>query len=150
MNNNQTDSPPQIQVEQMNEIFTKYHLNQHGEQPWPFRPVIHHFKGPDVGNPHDHPWSFTTFILAGGYVEEVYTIAEDGSWSMEVHHRRPGSSHHVQATHIHRIIELPEGECWTMVISGPNEREPHFWKFNDKGIYNRPWFRRTYRRWNRE
>lgn len=137
----------QINVERMNAVFTKYHLNRFGEQPWPFRPVIHHFSGPDLGNPHDHPWSFTTFILSGSYIEEVYTIAADGSWSKDVVHRSAGSSHRVEATHIHRIIELPEGACWTMVISGPQERDPHFWKFNDKGIYCRPWFERAYRRW---
>lgn len=147
MKNIHEEGRAQINVEHMNRIFTKYHLNQHGEQPWPFRPVIHHFKGPDTGAPHDHPWSFTSFVLSGSYVEEVYTIAEDGAWSMEVVERPAGTSHRVEATHIHRIIELPQGECWTMVMSGPNEREPHFWKFNEKGIYCRPWFKRAYSRW---
>ena len=133
-------------TERMSNEFTKYHLNRYGRQPWPFRPVIHHFTGPDVDGPHDHPWSFTSFILSGSYIEEVYILSEDRqTWTREVIERRAGSSHKVEATHIHRIIELPEGECWTMVIAGPKERVPHFWKFSEGGIFVRPWNRRDFK-----
>jgi hypothetical protein len=30
--------------------------------------------------PHDHPWSFDTKILDGGYVEEVFHLDPGGGW----------------------------------------------------------------------
>jgi hypothetical protein len=130
-------------VERMNDAFTKYHLNREGEAPWPFRPVLHHFTQPDYGDPHDHPWSFTSFVMSGGYVEEVFSIT-NGVWRSEIVHRLPGTSHHVLATHIHRIIDLPEGECWTMVLGGPHERETRFWRFGEH-IESRAWHEHDFR-----
>lgn len=136
-----------ITTERMSNEFTKYHLNRRGRQPWPFHPVIHHFTGPDADGPHDHPWNFQSFILKGSYIEEVYTISTDGSWKKEVVERHAGTSHKVEATHIHRIIKLPEGECWTMVIAEPYKREPRFWKFSDAGIWYRVWRNRKFVPW---
>lgn len=134
-----------IDVEHMNDLFTKYHLNQHGTQPWPFRPVLHHFKGPDWGDPHDHPWNFTTHILMGSYLEEVYTRLPGGDWSMELVERKAGTAHRIEATHIHRIVALPEGGCWTLVLPEAGQRVPHFWRFNETGVYCRPWTDRDFK-----
>jgi len=133
-------STPDIKVEMMSPEFTKYHLNMDGRQPWPFRPVIHHFNGPDRDGPHSHPWGFTTYIMAGGYVEEVYVVAPDGSWTMTLEHRLPGRVYTFNPDHIHRIVRLPHGECWTMVTYGPHEKDSRFYSFEEgKPARSRHW-----------
>ncbi len=115
----------------MSPAFVKYHLDD-GR-------ALHRFTRPEpAASPHDHPWSFRTEILAGGYVEEFFTIRSDGSWSSMVAERAQGSAYEVMATHIHRIIALPAGECWTLVRAGPNERTTRFWRFGQT-VEHRAW-----------
>ena len=121
-----------IDQEPMNGDFTKYHLRG----PWPFHPVLHHFRAPDHGDPHDHPWPFRSVVLAGGYVEEVFSL--DGSSSLV--RRNVGESFVIPAGHIHRIVELPEGECWTLITAlGPQERVSGFYRFGDGEPMHRFW-----------
>ena len=102
-----------MQVERVHPGLTKWHLNQAGQHPWPFRPVLHHFTTADVGEAfHDHPWHFTSIVLRGSYFEEEARIWADGSHSIfKPKLRRLGDRFEVQASHIHRIVELPEGDC---------------------------------------
>lgn len=106
--------------------FVKYHIGPDTAAPWPLRPVLHHFTEPDAGPPHDHPWPFTTTICTGSYVEEVFT-REGGVWRCDRILRQAGTTHSVPARHIHRIIDLPDGECFTLVIAGPRERRVRWW-----------------------
>ncbi len=56
-----------VSVERMSRAFTKYHLDD-GR-------ALHRFKMEEPNaTPHDHPWSFDTKILDGGYVEEVFHL----------------------------------------------------------------------------
>jgi hypothetical protein len=119
----------QFRHERMSEQFEKFHIVG-----LPFECAFHHFTGPDQGDPHDHPWSFTSHILAGGYTEEVFSPGGDRS----LVYRHPGTAHYVSAKHIHRITNLPTGECWTMILPGLHERETRFWRFSD-GIQSRAW-----------
>jgi hypothetical protein len=113
-----------VGIERMSRAFTKYHLDD-GR-------VLHRFRHPEPdANPHDHPWPFETTILDGGYIDEVFHVDADGSWHSEHVHWQPGETYSVDATHIHRIVALPKGECWTIVRSGQNERETRFWRFLD-------------------
>ncbi len=92
----------------MSRAFTKYHLDD-GR-------ALHRFKAEEPqATPHDHPWSFDTEILDGGYVEEAFCLTPGGGWCSALVYRIPGETYHVQANHIHRIVELPTGECWTLV-----------------------------------
>lgn len=118
---------PYFAEETMSEEFTKYHVKG-----LPFNAAYHHFTGRDVGKPHDHPFDFTTQIIIGGYVERVYYVDADGSWRSEVSHRRAGDFVFNRAEHIHEIIELPEGECWTHSVYGIWRRNWGFWNFDDK------------------
>ena len=128
-----------IRVERMSPAFAKYHLDN-GR-------VLHRFmrEEPHV-DPHDHPFDFETEIIAGGYVEEVFRIDANGGWRSERVHRDPGTVHHIAATHIHRIVELPTGECWTLTRYGPHVRRTRFWRFGDR-IESRAW---NGRRWKIE
>ena len=119
-----------IDTEEMSSVFTKFHLRG-----IPTNPVIHHFADIDRGEPHDHPWPFRSIILSGGYVERSFN--RDGS--SELIRRYPGDSFRITATHIHRIEELPEGECWTLILPEPLERTSCFWQFREDGPYWREW-----------
>ena len=123
-------------LERMSDHFTKLHLAV-GTTPL----TLHHFTGPDTGDPHDHPFAFTTTILAGGYIEEVWRLGEAG-WSSRLVHREPGSSHRVGARRIHRIVELLRGECVTSVVwhsEGVQRRQPRFWRFRNGVMWSRRW-----------
>ena len=88
---------------------------------------------------HDHPFNFTTHILKGGYVERIYEIQPNGEVLISEVYREEDSSHFVPADLIHEIIELPYGDCYTVITPQPWEREVHFWKFEDVKILNRRW-----------
>ncbi|MBD8546780.1 hypothetical protein [Sphingomonas sp. CFBP 8760] len=120
----------------MSRAFTKYHLDD-GR-------VLHRFRLEEPhADPHDHPWSFQTEILEGGYVEEVFHVRPDGSWHSERRHRLVGQAYSINAAHIHRIVELPAGECWTLVRAGQHERVTRFWRFGDVA-HSRAWNRRKW------
>lgn len=124
-----------VNVERMSRAFVKYHLDD-GR-------VLHRFtrEEPQV-DPHDHPFGFDTTILDGGYVEEVFTFEEEG-WRATLVHRLPGQTYRVDAAHIHRIVELPQRECWTLVRAGNHERETRFWRFDDN-VRSRAWHQRRW------
>ncbi len=124
-----------ISEERMSDHFTKSHIKG-----LPFDAVFHHFTTVAGENIHDHPYSFVSHVLRGSYVECVYTPAENGLWASETIHRRAGTVHRVEATHIHEIIELPDGECWTVILPEAKVREPLFWKFDDDGYESRAWY----------
>lgn len=118
--------------EPMSPVFDKWHLNG-----LPRAAVLHRFTAPDHGDPHDHPWAFRSFVLSGGYVEQVFDL--DGT--SRTFKRMQGDSFFIFADHIHRIIELPAGECWTLILPQPTERVSGFYQFRDDGAWHRPWHR---------
>ena len=126
-----------LRVERMSRAFTKYHLDD-GR-------ALHRFRvGEPHADPHDHPWSFETEILAGGYVEEVFHLLPGGGWRSELVHRNPGTVHQVPAEHIHHIVELPQRECWTLVRAGAHVRGTRFWRFGND-VRSRAWNKRQWR-----
>ena len=78
---------------------------------------------------HDHPWSFWTLILKGGYEEEV--TREDGS--LRTRYNRPGTLLFRPAEHTHRVSGLPNGNCWTLVLRFKKRRHWGFWSTKLKG-----------------
>ncbi len=67
---------------------------------------------------HDHPWDFITFILKGGYWEEMPDKSQ--VW------RKPFTIHYREATHKHRVI-LGTKPSWSLVVTGPRIRS---WGFH--------------------
>ena len=130
-----------VRKEKMNEVFMKHHLRG-----LPFDAVIHHFSAKDNNEHiHDHPFSFTTHILKGSYVERIYEISDDGSFTSSVHHRKENSCHFVSASTIHEIIDLPEGECYTLILPGRPEKDTFFYRFEDGRAFVRKWNQRKFR-----
>lgn len=123
--------------EPMSPVFDKWHVGG-----LPCAAVFHRFSAPDNGPPHDHPWGFRSIVLVGGYVEQVFQL--DGTSELVRHD--PGDSFHIKAGHIHRIVELPQGECWTLILPGPSERTSGFYEFREDGTYYRPWHRPEFER----
>ena len=119
----------------MGHHFTKYHL-----EGLPVGAVLHHFTAAEPeADPHDHPWGFTSFVLSGGYVEEVFL--KNGTSYLE--EWGAGEIRHVKADHVHRIVRLVGGECWTLVLPGPVERVSGFYRWAADGTP-------MYRRWDEQ
>lgn len=102
---------------------------------------LHRFTAGDPGvDLHDHPWTFASVILRGGYVEERANIREatglarlaarwpdrgmrrgvEGTW-------RAPSVHWVRLDECHRITSLTGPVCWTLVLRGPRRRRWGFY-----------------------
>jgi hypothetical protein len=83
------------------------------------RVFIHWFHNGDPESYlHDHPWSFWSLIIWGGYWEHT----ESGKrWYGPLRLlRRPANWRH--------RVELPDGRrCWTLVWTGSKERSWGFW-----------------------
>jgi hypothetical protein len=135
-----------LKIERMNDVFTKYHINPKGALPLPLRPVLHQFTGLEIGEaPHDHPFSFYSYILFGGYVERIYTQNDAGLWETEDVFRAPHTVHHVPANRIHQIVELPAGQATTLIDAGAKIQEPAFYRWVDNLAERRQWNHRKWR-----
>lgn len=77
---------------------------------------LHHFHRSDVDILHDHPWTFITLLLSGGYWE---TTDRGRFW------RRRFILLYRPATYRHFIeVERP---VWTLVVRFRRQREWGFW-----------------------
>lgn len=96
-----------------------------------FNIYLHHFlRSDDDRALHDHPWLNFSYLLDGEYTE--WTIAAGG-----VNHSRvakAGSWKFRRAKTAHRV-ELHNGPCWSLFITGPVIRT---WGFHCPAGW-RPW-----------
>lgn len=88
-----------------------------------FNLYLHHFMRSDDDRAlHDHPWLNLSILLHGRYVE--HTISAGG---INVRtERRAGECKFRTASAAHRI-ELVDGPCWTLFVTGPRLRD---WGFH--------------------
>lgn len=89
-----------------------YIFPRSSESTFPVRIRLHKLLSSDPGDEHDHPWSFVSLILRGGYLE---TIEGAPKW------HRPGSIVRHRAEDRHRLT-LPPGGAWSLVFYGPKRR----------------------------
>jgi len=88
-----------------------------------FNVYLHHFlRSDDDRALHDHPWINLSILLHGSYVE--HTI-KAGGINVRVL-RKAGGFKFRMARFAHRI-ELIDGPCWTLFLTGPRLRE---WGFH--------------------
>lgn len=91
--------------------------------------MLHKMHRPDDDScHHDHPWSFFTLVLWGGYIEEITTPA-DPIVKYKKRLNRVGMILFRRATHTHRIAGLPNGPCYTLVLRMKKRRH---WGFHTK------------------
>jgi hypothetical protein len=73
---------------------------------------------------HDHPWPFASLVLLGGYVEERW---DPEAFKVTRVMRAPGDAYTMDTTRFHRIAEVPAGEAWSLVFTGPKAKSWGFW-----------------------
>lgn len=94
---------------------------------------LHRMTGPDAGrHQHDHPWSFWSFVLWGGYLEATMDEYGVEGWNL----RQWGNLDYRPALFTHSIIALTNKVTWTLVLTGPREREWGFYVPRDKHSYD--------------
>lgn len=92
------------------------------QTPW-FGLFLHRIALPDRDRHlHDHPWSFATLILSGGY-REVVPVGDDPAGSTVSRTWRTGSIHRLIAEEFHSIAVLHRKPTWTLVFVGPRRRD---------------------------
>jgi hypothetical protein len=120
---------------------TRYFLTSDGPRRalgTPSQAFIHHFHSSDPKpgrGLHNHPWTGTSLILQGGYVEErctdIGTPSVPGVYT-EVTERvcLPGTVNHIGLHDFHRatLLDLRRG-CWTLFVTGPRVNA---WGFLDE------------------
>ena len=87
------------------------------ETPWGSIRLHHWLSQDDPRHRHDHPWSFVTFVLKGGYT--------DLSPAGDQHLRAPAVQYR-DATHQHTVVP-DKGGAWTIIVTGPKIRKWGFW-----------------------
>jgi hypothetical protein len=96
------------------------------QTPW-FGILLHHIGEPDnERDPHDHPWNFVSFIVKGGYREELHIYM-----GLLMHQRffrywKRFTWHKMDIEKAHRIIEVDPGTI-TLIFTGRRSREWGFW-----------------------
>lgn len=118
-------------------LFTRFYLFQCPL----FALYVHHFHRSDNDrHVHDHPWSFVTLLLSGGYWENLPKFAEQPDGPQVRVWRRRGSILWRPAEWQHWVeIERP---VWTLVLRLRRRREWGFWTAKgwvDWQTYGREW-----------
>ncbi len=104
-----------------------------GEKPQFF---LHHFHKSDQGRElHNHPYTGTSLILAGGYIEErmseLATIGGKAFTEVSATTYLPGDINTLGLADYHRTDLLnKELGCWTLFVTGPRLKE---WGFLNRG-----------------
>lgn len=104
--------------------------------------LLHRMDAPDPDIAlHDHPWSFVSIILAGGYTEERALTRDAARFALaaekyevgdhlqrgEIVERRRWSVRRLGLEECHRITHLAGKVSWSLVIHGPRRWPWGFW-----------------------
>ncbi len=103
-------------------FIVRYYLLFRNRPKWfPFNILVHKLLKSDLGDLHDHYWSYITIILKGGYLE---TTEKGTFWrrSGYVDFRRRSDRH---------SLKVPEGKpAWTLLLVGPNKGSKQYSKYS--------------------
>ena len=103
-------------------FMVRYYLLFRKRPKWfPFNILLHKILKSDLGDLHDHYWSYITIILKGGYWESTENAT---FW------RGPGYIGFRKATDRHSL-KIPKGKpAWTLLLAGPNKGSKQFAKYS--------------------
>ena len=103
-------------------FMVRYYLLFRKRPKWfPFNVLLHKILKSDLGDLHDHYWSYITIILKGGYWE----TNENGTFW-----RGPGYIGFRKASDRHSL-KIPKGKhAWTLLLAGPNKGSKQFAKYS--------------------
>lgn len=94
------------------------------QTPW-FAVYLHAIHRPDHDSElHDHPWDFVSFVLRGGYAEQMLVRGGSANW---MDWRTVRWFNVKRAESAHRIIHLRRTPTWTLVFCGRRRREWGFY-----------------------
>ncbi len=100
----------------------RYYLLFRNRPKWfPFNILVHKLLKSDLGDLHDHYWSYITIILKGGYWE---TTEKGTFW------RRSGYVSFRKRSDRHSL-KIPEGKpAWTLLFVGSNKGSKQYSKYS--------------------
>ena len=102
----------------------RYYVFLKDRDTFPFNVFVHKFLKSDPDDVHDHPWSYATLILRGGYWEWIPQFNAKGDKFGEIAHwRGAGSFRTAKASTYHRIELDPNITCWTLFMPGRKQRD---------------------------
>ena len=106
----------------------RYYIFLKDRKYFPFNITLHKVLVSDEPTLHDHPWSYATFIIAGGYWENT---PQGRYW------RGPGHFRYRKANDLHwleleRDAKGNEKPCWSLFFMG---RKAGAWGFIRNGIW---------------
>ena len=109
----------------------RYYLFLKDRDSFPFNIFLHKFVKSDPDHLHDHPWSYKTFIIKGGYWE-WYPLKNDTGAVIGASKkwRGPGSFIKATADSMHRVELEPGITPWTIFIPGKKQKD---WGFIHPG-----------------
>lgn len=97
------------------------------QTPW-FSLYVHWIFEEDTDrDPHDHPWVFWSWVVKGGYVEEITGQFSSGLYYSEpprVHRR--WSLHKMPFDKAHKIVSVLPGTV-SVIVTGRRRRSFRFW-----------------------
>lgn len=115
----------------------RYYVFLKDRKNFPFNITLHKVLVSDEPTLHDHPWSYATFIIAGGYYENT---PKGRFW------RGPGHFRYRKASDLHyleldRDAQGNEKPCWSLFFMG---RKAGAWGFLKDGewIHNEQYLAR--------
>jgi hypothetical protein len=85
---------------------------------------VHHIATPDWDRDmHDHPWSFVSVVLSGGYTEDRPASMHKPQWSGDTEARN-GSRRSAGSVALRRptdrhLISAVDPDTWTLFVYGP-------------------------------
>ena len=106
----------------------RYYLFLKERKNFPFNLTLHKVLVSDEPTLHDHPWSYATFIIAGGYYENT---PKGRFW------RGPGHFRYRSANDLH-FLELDKDSngneipCWSLFFMG---KKAGAWGFLKNGVW---------------
>lgn len=123
----------------------RYYLFLRERKKFPFNITLHKILKSDEPTLHDHPWSYATLILKGGYWEWIPndTGVPVGVWRGPGHFRirKPDDLHWLELEQDEHGKEIP---CWSLFFMGPKKKEWGFLK-DQKWIHNETYLAEKYK-----
>ena len=104
-------------------FIVRYYLLFRNRPKWfPFNILIQKILKSDLGDLHDHYWSYITIVLKGGYWE---TTEKGTFW------RRSGYMGFRKGADRHSL-KIPEGKsAWTLIFVGPNRGSKRYSRYQE-------------------
>ena len=97
-----------------NDYLERYYVFLKDRSEFPFNIFVHKFLISDTDDLHNHPWSYFTFIIKGGYWEE--TFVDNNTQKEKIKKWWARFFQYVSSDYIHKITLKNNVDCWTLFI----------------------------------